>query len=151
MTLLALKGSTPAERVEAIQNLATYLLSMEKTHPASLELTEHFCNGVYIRELLIPAGTTLVGEEHLEDHLCIVLEGEIEIASDDTVRTMYGGEILISKAGTKRAGYAIQDTRWLVVIASDKTDGEEIRQEKIKNPRDFGDKLCHSHSQQQQL
>jgi len=138
-TLRPLYHMQPDARRDAIKHLGEAIMKMEDEYPADIELHEYFCNGVYGREIRIAAGTTFVGEEHLEANLSIIIEGEIEVATADGVQTLYGGDIFASPAGVQRACFAVRDTRWIIVIASDKTDGEAIRQEKIKNPRDFGD------------
>lgn len=76
----------------------------------------HFSPGIYAREISIPAGTVITGAIHSMDNLVIVSMGCIRIVGDEGTRDVYAGESLICKAGTKNAGYAIEDARWTNVF-----------------------------------
>ena len=121
------------------------ILNLEKTMQAmpqvSLDVAHHFSDGVYARELFIPKGTILTGKMHKHNHLNIMLYGDIE--------RMTGHCIFESKAGTKRAGFAHEDTLWVTIHATKETDLEKIEADEIADdPLKFleelrGDKLCH--------
>ena len=88
--------------------------------------TRHYLNGgVYGRELFIPAGSWLVGAEHAQDTLNVVI-GDITVTTDTGVRRITGYQTLPSAAGTKRAGFAHADTFWITFARTDETDLEAI-------------------------
>lgn len=90
---------------------------------ADLPVTELRANGVYSRMLKIPAGTHLTGGIHKDSCINVVLEGEIDVLTEDGAKTVYGGDVFISPPGTKRAGIAIKDTTWITFHGSeDSTD-----------------------------
>lgn len=79
-------------------------------------LKHSFCDGIYVREIRIPAGMTLTGKIHLHSHPNFLMQGEVE------VYTEYGGIeylqaplAMISKAGTKRIVRTISECVWITV------------------------------------
>jgi len=111
------------------------VLALEKVmkeHP-QVEITavEYFCGGVYAREITIPEGVALVGEIHLKDQINVVSKGSIKIVTEDGEKIIDAPATFISKAGVKRAGYAITETVWTEFIATELTNEDDIRQEFI--------------------
>ena len=106
------QGKTPDERLDCINALEKEMLK----HPqVDLDVTQYFCKGLYVRELLIPANVTLVGKIHKDPCINILLQGEIEIATDEGPKCLSAPMIFPSKKGLKRAGYTLSDTRWVTV------------------------------------
>ncbi len=94
------------------------------------ELTDHwFCEGVYLRQLRIPKGFTVTGKIHRHRCINILRQGSIRIAlSDGSQTTMSAPHIFISEPGEKKAGYALEDTLWLNVHATEETDLAKIEE-----------------------
>ena len=78
-------------------------------------LTHHHAPEVYGREMLIPAGTTIVGKIHRHAHLNVVISGRAWVATEFGRREVKAGDVFVSEPGTKRAVHAVEDTRWLTV------------------------------------
>ena len=85
------------------------------------EVIHHFSPGIYAREMRIPKGTILTGKIHKTEHLCI-LNGDIEIASQDGKGRFTGYLTFLSKPGVKRIGYAHEDTVFTTIHAIEGTD-----------------------------
>jgi hypothetical protein len=82
------------------------------------ELTpvHHFSDGVYVRELFIPAGTILTSKHHLTNHTVIVSQGDIAVWSEEFGAQHISGPVTYaSSAGSRRIGYAFTDTVWSTV------------------------------------
>lgn len=99
--------------------------------PVDMPVEHHFSHGVYARELLIPAGTVLTGKIHKFDSLNVLLEGELLVLTDQGVKHVRAGHMEVSPPGTKRAAYALTDTRWLTVHGTHETDVGRIEAEFI--------------------
>lgn len=99
--------------------------------PVELTVDHGFAPGVYARKLFIPAGTVLTGKIHKYAHWNIVLSGHIVIRTADGDREYKGGSMFVSPAGTKRAGYAVQDTVWVTMHPTTETDPEVIEQQTV--------------------
>ena len=93
--------------------------------PIVPEVIHHFAPGVYMREMRIKKGTLLTGRIHKTEHLCI-LNGDIEIASQDGKGRFTGYLTFLSKPGVKRIGYAHEDTVFTTVHATHETDIEKL-------------------------
>lgn len=91
----------------------------------------YFADGIYARELFIPAGTVLVGKIHKTTHINIISKGKISVVTEEGHKIIEAPATIVSKPGTKRAGYALEDTVWTSIHGSYKTDLEELEAELI--------------------
>ena len=89
--------------------------------------THYFAPGVYGREMLIPAGTVIVGKIHKHAHLNVITQGVIKVVTEFEEVVYEGPRTWISQPGIKRAVYALEDTVWLTVHANP-TDTQDIRE-----------------------
>lgn len=94
--------------------------------------TEHsLSGGVYARTIYIPAGTVLTGATHKKDHINIVY-GDITVTTDTGPVRLTGHNVLPTKAGSKRAGFAHADTVWTTICHTALTDIEAIEDELVE-------------------
>ena len=94
-----------------------------------LPLVHYFVNGVYGREIFIPAGVLVAGRIHKTEHISIISQGIVEVVTDNVIT----GEVLretyeapytfVSPIGTKRMVQALTDTVWTTFH---KYEGEQI-------------------------
>lgn len=75
-------------------------------------LTHRFADGVYAREMFIPAGTVIVGKIHKFGHLNVITKGKCIVLTEFGAETLTAPHTFISKPGTKRVVGAIEDTVW---------------------------------------
>jgi hypothetical protein len=95
--------------------------------------TEHFfADGMYCRSVFRAAGVVIVGKVHRKEHLYIVARGLVRVTTDDGVRDVPAGSVIVSRPGTKRAVLAIQDSVCMTVHRTDKTDLSEIERELLE-------------------
>jgi hypothetical protein len=84
-----------------------------------MPLTHTFVDGMYVREILIPAGTLLTGKIHRHAHPNVLLRGEVLVVTEQGGREhLVAPRLLMSPAGTKRAIYALTDTVWITIHAN---------------------------------
>ena len=124
-------SATPATHLDRSRVFALEQAIARDLAPVEMPTRDHFSHGVYARELHIPAGTVLTGKIHKFENLNVLLEGELLVLTDQGVVRMGAGEVVISPPGTKRAAYALTNTRWLTVHGTHKTDVDEIESEFI--------------------
>ena len=85
--------------------------------------TEHlFSPGIYTRILHIPKGCLLTGNIHKEPILNIMLAGEISVLLGDKIQRIKAPYICVSPAGSKKIGYAHEDTIWVGCHGTDDFD-----------------------------
>ena len=88
--------------------------------------TRHFhADEIYGRAIDIPAGTVLIGTAHKADHLNVCV-GDITVWTEEGLRRLTGTNILSSRAGAKRVGFAHADTMWLS-IHRNATGGTDVQ------------------------
>lgn len=93
--------------------------------------THYFADGIYGREVFIPAGTVLSGKLHRFSTLNILLEGDITVSTPEGVRRIQAPAIFVSPPMGKKVGYAHTDTRWVNVHPTKLADVAAIEQKFI--------------------
>ena len=96
-----------------------------------LEPEHYFADGLYARELFIPAGTTIVGKIHKTSYLNVLLKGKITISTDNGPETLEAPAIMVGSPNDKKGGYAHTDCVWLNIHGTKETDLEKIENEVI--------------------
>lgn len=89
----------------------------------------HFCNGVYTRELLVPARTFLIGRTHKTKHTNIFISGAVNVIADGKINPLRAPMIMESEPGLKRAGYVLSDMLWATVHQTQETDLDKVESE----------------------
>jgi hypothetical protein len=102
-------------------------------------VTNHFANGVYVRELFIPAGSWIMGKRHRYETCNILLTGRLSLymGKGVPVKTIQAPLIFNSMPGTKKFAYAHTDTRFLNIHPTAETDLDKIEQEFIITEEEF--------------
>lgn len=100
----------------------------------------HFCNGVYIREIQMPKDTFIISKIHKTEYFNEVISGACKVVTAETgeVKTYVAGDIFISKAGEQKVGYCLTDVVWRTVHVneSNSKDLEEIEERLIASSYD---------------
>lgn len=98
-----------------------------------------FTNGMYIREIFMPAGSLITSKIHKTEHPYTVSYGVVAVSIDggdwDQITAPYTG---ITKPGTRRVLYVIEDCIWTTYhpmedMKSEFNDLNVEEQEKIVN------------------
>lgn len=81
-------------------------------------LKHTFTEGVYCREIFIPAGSVIVGKIHKHEHINFISKGRVTVLTKDGLQDLEGPCTMVSSKGTKRALYAHEDTVWTTIHAN---------------------------------
>ena len=108
-------------------------MQLEGIPGLDLPVKHTFTDGVYIREMTIPADSIIVGKIHRHSHLNYITKGKVTVLTKAGLQTLEGPCSMISEAGTKRALYTHTDTIWTTVHAnpSNITDTDELEKDII--------------------
>lgn len=117
-----------APSIGEIQRLESAMLDMPQIE---IETEHHFTPGMYARQILIKAGTTLVGKQHKTEHLNVCC-GDITVWTEGGMRRLTGFHTISSKPGVKRVGYAHADTVWITFHATNETNLDALELELIE-------------------
>jgi hypothetical protein len=114
-------------------------------------VTNHFFSpGIYTRILHIPKGCLLTGKIHKEPILNIMVAGEISVLIGSEVKRIKAPYICVSPAGSKKIGYAHEDTIWVGCHGTD--DFDLVKIEKRFVAQDEQDWLSYfNHNEQLEL
>lgn len=106
-----------------------------RAHPDQrhIEPVHRFADGIYAREITIPAGTLLTGKIHRTQHLNIVSAGRISVWTEgEPVRVIEAPYAFVAQPGTRRVGFAHEDTVWTTIHATTETDLERLEAQLIE-------------------
>ncbi len=98
-------------------------------------LKHSFGKDVYVREIFVPAGHIIITKIHKFNHPFFVMKGRVSILTEEGVKHITAPYHGMTKAGTKRAVFHHEDTIWITVHGTNKTDLKEIEDEIIS--KDF--------------
>ena len=90
-----------------IYRIEQYLLTLPQVE---IPVDHQFVNGLYARSVTVPSGVMLTGAVHKDECFFIVRTGRMLITTDDDPIEAKAGFMAASKAGSKRIGYALEDT-----------------------------------------
>lgn len=110
------------------------MLAMEQVE---CPVIHRFGPGVYIREVLIPAGTFAIGHHQNFEHQNIMLKGRVTVQNEDgSTSELVAPTIFVGKPGRK-VGYIHEDVVWLNVYATTETDIEKLEATLITKSGDW--------------
>ena len=108
---------------EKIMALEDAMLSQPQLE---LETAHNFADGVYVRTMFIPAGTTVSGRLHLRECVNIMVSGDITLVTVDGPVRLKAPQMFVSPAGSKKVVYANEDTVWVTTHSLPPTDPADI-------------------------
>lgn len=105
-----------------------HLLESEllKQPQVEMPVNHYFSQGVYARELTIPADTVLTGEIHKYQQLNILSKGDISVLTENGVIRVQAPFTIVSPPGTKRIAYAHTECVWTTIHGTEETNLEKI-------------------------
>ena len=108
-----------------IERLEGELLRMK---PVDIRYEHHFAPGVYLRYMDAPAGTFIIGHEHKNECVNILLSGSIRVMINGVQRDLVAPFNFISAAGIRKVALTLTDVRWLNVFITNETDVEKLEE-----------------------
>lgn len=101
--------------------------------PVEMPLVHRFTDGMYIREIFMPAGTLLTSKIHKTNHPYIVTKGKCKVFDGNKIEHIVGPHTGITQPHTRRLLYIEEDTTWITFHVTDKTNVDEIEKEIIED------------------
>jgi hypothetical protein len=121
------------DRAEVRQKMFALESALLEMPQAECPLEHLFAHGVYARQMTIPKGVMLTGAIHKTTHLNVVLKGDISVATETGARRIQAPAIFVSPPGTKRAGYAHEETVWVSIHGTHETDIQALEEQLVTN------------------
>jgi hypothetical protein len=103
--------------------LAKVLLKEEQIENS---IVHRFGGGLYIREAHYPKNTLIVGQEHVSEHMNVLLKGSINVIDGNgSIQTLTAPHMFVAKAGSK-VGFTLEDVVWQNIYVTSSTDVEYL-------------------------
>ena len=101
------------------------LLHQEQT---DLGTAHHFSDGVYAKEMHLPAGHVALSHKHSYSHLSILAKGKcvVYFGSEESVKEYSAPAIIEILAGVQHEIVAVEDVSWFCIHATGETDVQKI-------------------------
>lgn len=98
------------------ESLKEVYVGDEAKNNNAFPLKHSFGDKIYIREMFIPKDGVVIGEIHKFNHSAFFLKGKKIVYNESGESDLIESPLsLITKAGTKRTGIAIEDCIWVTV------------------------------------
>ncbi len=81
-------------------------------------LEHSFGDGIYVRQISVPAGEIIVTRLFRQTHATFLLKGEVSVVTENGVERIKAPFSLITKTGTKRVIFTHTDVVWTTVHAN---------------------------------
>lgn len=94
-------------------------------------LNHSFADGIYCREIRVPAGNFVVTKLFKQEHATFLLKGVVEVITEAGRTLMHAPCSMITPSGTKRLLYVHEDCIWTCVHANPKNERDIDRIEKF--------------------
>jgi quercetin dioxygenase-like cupin family protein len=104
---------------------------MRKMPQVKIDPVHRFSQGLYAREITIPAGVTLTGEIHKYPQINFLLKGTIQVLVDEEIITLTAPQTVCSPAGTKRIAHTLTECVWTTVLPTELNNVDEIERQFI--------------------
>lgn len=124
------KKVKPRLNMAALADTLKDAANIEGLTPIDINSPEHlkhyFANGAYVREMILPPNTAVVGRIHKHETINILLEGELTVVDETGNKKEFKApHVFIAPAGNQKAAYTKTKVRWLNSWACDTTDPDE--------------------------
>lgn len=101
------------------------------SHPqVKAPLTHRFTNGMYIREILMPANTIVMSRVHKTQHPFVISKGDVSVFTPGAgcvrLKAPHTG---ITEPGTRRVLLTHEDTIWTTFHVTETTDLDDLVEE----------------------
>lgn len=127
---IALRAGTNSE----IERLEGVLLGVPQLKQ---NLRHTFSPGVYVRELEIPRGAIVIGHLHKTEHVNMLIKGRMSVVVDGKLVEVSAPFVVNSLPGTRKIGFAHEDSVWANVHATNETDLEKLEDALIEKSDTF--------------
>ena len=98
------------------------LVTLHKMKSNDCSLIHRFSEGCYIREILMPKSSIVVGKVHKTEHFNVILEGSVTVITLDGANRYEAPSTFISKPGVQKVVVMHEECRWQTVHVTNETD-----------------------------
>lgn len=100
---------------DRVRKLEKYLATLDQVE---VTVEHEFIDGLYKRTMRVPAGTVLTGAIHKVKHMDVMIQGAMEVVTEDGIKTIEAPFTMTTEIGIKKCGIAITDVVWCTFHAA---------------------------------
>lgn len=89
-------------------------------------ISHHFSDGLYAKEMRVPAGVAIMKHTHDFSHLSILAKGKVAVLIGDEIEIITAPACIEIKAGLTHGVKAIDDCVWFCIHATDEKDASKV-------------------------
>tara|TARA_R110002012_G_scaffold262505_1_gene444806 strand:+ start:3685 stop:4173 length:489 start_codon:yes stop_codon:yes gene_type:complete len=118
------------------ESIAGLVAKMKELTQVECPVKHRFSGGLYLREILMPAGSIVIGKIHATEHFNIIISGECIVATTEGVKHIKAPYTFVSEPGIQKCVINLTDVIWQTTHVTDKTDVAEIEKDVIAEDYD---------------
>ena len=96
-------------------------------------VTHHFGPSIYIREVVMPAGTVVVGKPHKTEHMCNMISGRMIVVNEDGEQLEVTAPLVFMAKKGRKTAYILETVRFQNIFSTDETDIEKLENMLVDN------------------
>ena len=100
--------------------------TLAKQPQVDLPLLHDFSKGVYLRQILMPKGSLVIGKTHKTEHLNIIMSGSASVLIDGEVKFIKAPYVFNSGKGIKKILYVHEEMVWATVHVTEEIDMNKL-------------------------
>ena len=121
-----LKISAQLKRREKINKFEEVIKKFPQVEDQT-ELKHFFLDGLYLRQITIPAGVALTGRIHRYKTINMITRGKVAIYSEHDERIVCAPHIYVSEAGSKKACLTLEKTTIINAHMTNETNLSKLK------------------------
>lgn len=102
------------------------------TFEVDLNTLHHFSDGLYAKQMTLPAGYEACSHAHAYSHLSVLAKGRVIVETDNTMQEFSAPACIEIKAGIHHRIISLEDAVWFCIHATEETDVSKIDEVLIK-------------------
>ena len=106
--------------------IAQEFAEKQGTFECDLGTIHHFSDGLYAKQMSIPAGYEAVSHAHNYSHLSILSKGRVIVQTDEWSKEFKAPACIEIKAGIHHKIISLEDCAWFCIHATDETDPDKV-------------------------
>jgi hypothetical protein len=119
---------------DQIENLEREMLNLPQVE---CPLKHNFAPGVYMREITMPAGSFIIGHEHLTEHFNVVLTGKARVMIDGVIEDLVAPCYFISKPNVRKVLFILEEMKFATIHPTDETSVEVLEATLVRKSNSF--------------
>jgi hypothetical protein len=113
------------------QKLYEFQERLKEEEQVEMPVLHDYAPGVYLRRILMPADTFVIGKTHRTEHMNIVFSGSASVMIDGDVRFLTAGDVFTSGEGIKKILYIHEEMVWGTIHPTDERDMDVLEKQLV--------------------